>query len=154
LFEFPADRNAKGLLVVAQQSWHKSRRNASHVQIVRQNALNGTVWQSYYSTNIVDSLPTICKDKIAKFCYFFRFCACRRSPRTFIVVDTISSVLEAFVPQKKVSFCLVVLSPKASYSIRWVAATVFLRLKQNLMQILCSWKSVISVVKNRRMTKT
>jgi hypothetical protein len=30
-----------GLLVVAQQSWYKSRRNASHVQIVRQNALNG-----------------------------------------------------------------------------------------------------------------
>ena len=44
LFEFPADRNAVGLLVVvAQQSWHKSRRNASHIQIVRQNALNGPV---------------------------------------------------------------------------------------------------------------
>jgi hypothetical protein len=43
LFEFPADRTAMGLLVVAQQSWHKSRRNASHVQIVRQNALNGPV---------------------------------------------------------------------------------------------------------------
>jgi hypothetical protein len=52
LFEFPEDRNAKGLLVVAQQSWHKSRRNASHVQIVRRNALNGPVWQSYYLTNI------------------------------------------------------------------------------------------------------
>jgi hypothetical protein len=43
LFEFPAERNAMGLLVVAQQSWHKFRRNASHVQIVRQNALNGPV---------------------------------------------------------------------------------------------------------------
>jgi hypothetical protein len=43
LFEFPADRNAMGLLVVAQQSWHKFRKNASHVQIVRQNALNGPV---------------------------------------------------------------------------------------------------------------
>jgi len=43
LFEFPADRNAKGLLVVAQHSWHKPRRNASHVLIVRQNALNGPV---------------------------------------------------------------------------------------------------------------
>jgi hypothetical protein len=29
----------------------------------------------------------------------------------------------------------------------------FLRMKQNLMQILCSLKSVISVVKNRRITK-
>jgi len=46
LFEFPVDRNVKGLLVVAQQSWHRSRRNASHVQIVCQNALNGPVWQS------------------------------------------------------------------------------------------------------------
>jgi len=32
LFEFLADRNAKGLLVVAQQSWHKSRRNAKCVK--------------------------------------------------------------------------------------------------------------------------
>jgi hypothetical protein len=44
LFEFPADRNTMGLLVVAQQSWHKFCRNASHVQIVRQNVLNGPVW--------------------------------------------------------------------------------------------------------------
>jgi len=79
LFEFPADRNAKGLLVVAQQPWHKCRRNASHVHTVRQNALNGPVWQSYYLTNIVDSLPTICKDSVAKFCNVFRCCACRRS---------------------------------------------------------------------------
>jgi hypothetical protein len=47
-YEFLVDsaldvENAKGLLVVAQQSWHKSRRNASHVQIVRQNALNSPV---------------------------------------------------------------------------------------------------------------
>ena len=41
--EFPADRNAKVLLVAAEQSWHKSRRNASHVQIVRHNVLNGPV---------------------------------------------------------------------------------------------------------------
>jgi hypothetical protein len=43
LFEFPADRNMKDLLVIAQQSWHKSHRNASRVQIVRQNALNGPI---------------------------------------------------------------------------------------------------------------
>jgi hypothetical protein len=43
LFEFSADRNAMGLLVVAQQSWHKFRRNASHIQTVRQNALNGPI---------------------------------------------------------------------------------------------------------------
>jgi len=41
LFEFPVDRNAMGLLVVAQQSWHKARRNASRVQVVGQNELNG-----------------------------------------------------------------------------------------------------------------
>jgi hypothetical protein len=98
LFEFPADRNAKGLLVVAQQSWYKSRRIASHVQIVRHNALNGPLWQSYYLTNIVNSLPTICKDSLASFCYVFRCCARRRSSRTLIVVDRHSSVLGAFVP--------------------------------------------------------
>ena len=97
-FEFPADRSTKGLLVLAQQSWHKSRRNVSHVQIVRQNALNGPIWQSYYLTNILDSLPTICKDSLANFCYVFRCCACRRSSRKLIVVNRSLSVLEAFVP--------------------------------------------------------
>ena len=55
LFEFPAERNAMGLLVVAQRSWHKSHRNVSHVQTVHQNALNSPVWQSYYLINTVDS---------------------------------------------------------------------------------------------------
>jgi len=48
---------------------------------------------------------------------------------------------------KKVLLWLMALSPKASCSIQWVSAAVFLRLKQNLMQILCCLKSVISVVK-------
>jgi len=98
LFEFPEDRNAKGLLVVVQQSWHKSRRNASHVQIVCQNALYSPVWQSYYLTNIMDSFPTICKDSLMSFCYVFRCCACGRSSRKLIIVDRRSSVLEVFVP--------------------------------------------------------
>jgi len=97
-FQFPADRNANGLLVVAQLSWHKSRRNASHIQIVRQNALNCPVWQSYYLTDIVDSLPTICKDSLANFCYVLPCRACRQSSRTLIVVDRHSSVFEAFIP--------------------------------------------------------
>jgi hypothetical protein len=122
LFEFPADRNAKSLLVVAQQSWHKSRRCASQVQIVRQNALNGLVWQSYYLTNIVVSLPMICKDSLANFCYVSRFCACRRSSRTLIVVDRPSSLKRLY--HKKVLLWLMALSPKASCSIRWVSAAV------------------------------
>jgi hypothetical protein len=49
---------------------------------------------------------------------------------------------------KKVLLWLMALSPKASCSIRWVSAAIFfLRFKQNLMQILCSLKSVMSVVK-------
>jgi hypothetical protein len=48
---------------------------------------------------------------------------------------------------KKVLLWHMALSPKPSCSIWWVSAAVFLRLKQNLMQILCSLKSVISVVK-------
>ena len=84
LVEFPAGKNAKGLLVVAQQSWHKSRRNASHVQTVRQNACNSPIWQSYYLTKIVDSLPMIGKDNLANFCCVFRCCACRQLSRTFV----------------------------------------------------------------------
>ena len=82
LFEFAADSNAMGLLVVAQQSWHKYSRNASHIQIVRQSALNGPVWQSYSLTNIVDSLPLICKDSFAKFAMFSSavFVDCRPEP--------------------------------------------------------------------------
>ena len=37
-------------------------------------------------------------------------------------------------------------SRKASFSIRWVSAAVLLSLKQNLMQILCSLMSAISVL--------
>jgi len=56
---------------------------------------------------------------------------------------------------KKVLLWLMALSPKASCSIWWVSAAVFSILKQNLMQILCSLKSVISVVKKiRRITTT
>jgi hypothetical protein len=56
---------------------------------------------------------------------------------------------------KKVLLWLMALSLKASFRIRWVCAAGVLRLKQNLTQILCSLKSVISVVKKiRRITKT
>ena len=37
-------------------------------------------------------------------------------------------------------------SPKASFSIWWVSAAVLLSLKQNLMQILCSLTSAISIL--------
>jgi hypothetical protein len=96
LFEFPVDRNVKGLLVVAQQSWHKSRGNASHVQTVCQNGMNGPKWQSYYLTNIMDSFPMMCKNSLAKVCYVFQCCACWRSSR-MLVVNRRLSFLEAFV---------------------------------------------------------
>jgi hypothetical protein len=44
---------------------------------------------------------------------------------------------------KQVLLWLIALSPNASLSILWVSATVFLSLKQNLMQIFCSLKSAI-----------
>jgi len=71
-----------------------------------------------------------------------------RTFATIILVDRRSSVLEVFVPKKKVLLWLMALSPTASSSIRWVSAVVFFfffRFKQNLMQIFCSLKSVISV---------
>jgi hypothetical protein len=49
---------------------------------------------------------------------------------------------------RKVLLWLMELSPKASCSVQWISAAVFFkRLKQNLMHILCSLNSVISVVK-------
>ena len=50
---------------------------------------------------------------------------------------------------KNILLWLMALSPKASCSIRWVSAAVFLRSKQNLMQILCCLKSVIEVAKKK-----
>ena len=41
-------------------------------------------------------------------------------------------------------------SPKASFSIRWVSAAVLLSLKHNLMQILRSWASSISIIADTR----
>jgi hypothetical protein len=110
LFGFPADRNAKCLLVVAQEAWRKSRRNASRGQIVRPNALNRPVWQSYYLTNIVNSLTTICMDSLANLCYVFRCCAFLRSSRTLIVIDRRSSVVGAFLPLKSFALAHVIIS--------------------------------------------
>jgi len=112
------------------------------------------VWQSYYLTNLVDSLPMICKDSLANFCYVFWCCAWRPSPRTLISSTDVRPSLKRLC-HKKVLLWLMALSPKASCRIWWVSAAVFLRLKQNLMQILCSLKSVIPVVKIiRQITKT
>ena len=73
LFEFPADKregpSGRRSAVLAQIS-----QNAPHVQIVRQNALNGPIWQSYYLTNIVYSLHTICKDSLANLLCFPVLC--------------------------------------------------------------------------------
>jgi hypothetical protein len=141
-------------LVVAQLSRHKFCSNASHVQIVRQNALNGPVRQSYNLTNIIESSPTICNESLTHFCDVLRWCACRRSSRTLIVVDRRSSVLEAFVPQKSFALAHSIISKRfLKHSVG--SAAVCLSLKQNLMQILCSLKSAISVgEKNCRTTKT
>ena len=86
------------ILFVAQQSLYKSRRNTSHVQNVRQNALKGPVWQSYYLTNILDSLSTTCKDSLANFAMFTGVVLVDASSRKLIAVDRGSSFLEAFVP--------------------------------------------------------
>jgi len=36
--------------------------------------------------------------------------------------------------------------PRASFGIQWVSAAVFLSLKQNLLQIICSLTSAISII--------
>jgi hypothetical protein len=126
--------------------------NASPVQIVHQNALNGPVWQSYYLTNIMVSFPMICKDSLMNFCYVFQCCACWQSSRMLIVMDRCLSLKRLY--HKKVLLWLMELSLKASCSIRWVFAAVYLRVKQNLLQVLCSLISVISCKKNRWIAET
>jgi hypothetical protein len=65
-----------------------------------------------------------------------------RPERSSSLTDVCPSLKHLY--HKKVLLWLMALSPKASCSIWWVSAAVFKRLKQNLMQILCS---IISVVK-------
>ena len=113
-------------LVVAQLSWHKSGLNASHVQIVCQNALNGPVWQSCYITNIVGSLPTICKDSLAKFCYVSCVVLVDRRPERSSSSTDVRPPLKCLY-NKKVLLWLMALSPKASCSIRWVSAAFFFK---------------------------
>ena len=124
LFEFPADRNAKGLLVVAQQSWHKSCRNASHVQIVRN--MHWTV--PYDSPTISQTSWIVCLQ------------SARIASQTSAVFSSVvlvdcrpecssssTDICPSLKPlyHKKVLLWLMALSPKASCSIRWVSAVVF-----------------------------
>jgi len=57
-------QKSEGLLAVAQESRHKSRRIAAHVQIFCHSTLNGPLWQPYCFTNMMDSLPTNCKNRL------------------------------------------------------------------------------------------
>jgi cell division inhibitor SulA len=68
-----------------------------------------------------------------------------RPERSSLLTDVCPTLKRLY--HKKVSLWLMALSLKASCSFQWVSAAAFLRLKQNLMQILCSLKSVILVVK-------
>jgi hypothetical protein len=68
-----------------------------------------------------------------------------RSERLSSLTDIRPSLKHLY--HKKVLVWLMALSLKASCSIRRVIAADFLILKQNLMQILCSLKSIILVVK-------
>jgi hypothetical protein len=114
LFEFPANRNAMGLLVVAQQSWHKFSRNASHVQIVCQNALNGP-----YGS------PTILQTS-----WIFRLRSTRINSRTFALFSGavfVDGRRQTFVRPWSVcninGFALA--HGIISEGIRWVSAAVF-----------------------------
>ena len=122
--EFAADRNAMGFLFVAQQSWHKSRKNASQVQIFRQIALN-----------VPFDRPTISQTS-----WIVCLRSARIASRTFAMFSGVvfvdgrterSSSSTDFRPSlkrlyhKKVLLWLMALSPKASCSIRWLSAAVF-----------------------------
>jgi hypothetical protein len=118
--------------------------NASHVQAVRQRALNSTVCRSYYLTNIMDSSRTICKDSLANFWYVFWHCACQWSSRILVViVDRCSSALGSVCTIKNFRF--------GSWHYLWRIPVAFGRFlqqlfndKQNLIKVLFS---VILVVK-------
>ena len=80
-------------------------------------------------------------------CYVFWCCACRKRPeRSSRLTDIPPSLKRLY--RKKVLLWLMALSPKASAAFGGILKQFCLILKENLMQILCSRKSVISVKKN------
>jgi hypothetical protein len=126
LFEFPADRNAMGLLVVAQQSWHKFRRNSLMFKLSAKMR-----WTVPYDS------PTI-----SQTLWIVRLRSARIASRTYAMfsgagfvdvrpehsssaTDVRPSLRRVY--DKKVVLWLMALSPKASCSIRWVSAAVFFR---------------------------
>jgi hypothetical protein len=116
-------------------------------------SLNGPIWQSYHLTNIVYSLPTICKDRLMNFC-FPVLCLltvvqnAHRNRQTFTCPWSVCTI-------KKFCFGSWHYLRRLPVAFSGFLQQVFLRLKQNLMQILCSSKSTISVAKkkNRQITK-
>jgi len=100
------------------------------------------VWQSNAITNIVDSLSSgITSHTFAIISGVVRvdgWPECLRS-------STHSRPSLKRLNHSNVLAWLKACSSKASFGIRWVSAAVLLSLKQNLMQILCSLTSAISI---------
>jgi hypothetical protein len=96
--------------------------SAFHVQIVRQNAFNGPVWQSSYLTNIVDSCLQSARIALQTFAMF----------SGVVLVDCHaerSSSSTEHLYNKKVFLWFMVLSLKVSCSVRWVSAAGFLKIE-------------------------
>ena len=154
LVEFPADRNVKGLLVLLSSLGTNLTEMCLIVKLSAKMR-----WMVPYDS------PTISQTS-----WVFCLRSARLASRTFamfsgaVLVDgrterpSLSTDVRPSLKRlyhKNVLLCLMALSTKASCSILWVSAAVFfLGSKENFMQILCSVKSVISVVNIiRRITK-
>jgi len=119
-----------GLLVVAQQSWHNFRRNASHVQIVRQNALNGP----YVSPTISQTSWIVClRSATTASRTFATFSGVvlvdGRPERSSSSTDVRPSLKRLYYHKKALLWLMASLSPKASCSIRSVSAALFFKKK-------------------------
>ena len=130
-------------LVIVQGMRNKLCCNSSHVQFIRWNVLTWHIWQSNAITYIVDSLSS-------------RMTSCTSTIISGVVhvdgqPECLSSSTDSRPPLKHLNHSNVLAwlktcSPKAFFSIQWVSAAVLLSLKLNLMQILCSLTSAISIL--------
>ena len=109
------------------------------------NSLAHCIRQSDNVANIVNRSSSVFQDSISHFCHFFIRGSGRRPSRTLFIIDWFHPFLIR-LNHSSVCIWLRALLPNAYLSILCVSEAVLPSVEQNLMQICCSFTSVILAV--------
>ena len=115
------------------------------------NSLAHCIRQSDNVANIVNRSSSVFQDSISHFCHFFIRGSGRRPSRTLFIIDWFHPFLIR-LNHSSVCIWLRALLPNAYLSILCVSEAVLPSVEQNLMQICCSFTSVILAIRYDRKT--